>query len=143
MPGWYDSVKDETMEEFESPGEVEIRVADGAMITANRTVLRVRYKADKALEVSLKVLLDRSQVYRASKKTNFFGLKPMELVEFDPNAPLVCELNGGADLIERINAGLKEGREVAAMVTEPGKDGFPVFFDVDNYTLHQIYQVKE
>jgi hypothetical protein len=143
MPVWYDSVNDETIEEFESTGEVEILVAQGSMITANKTVLKVRYREGKVVDVGLKLFLDRSQLYRATKKTSFFGVQAAELLNFDPNIPIQCELTGGEALIKTVEAGLEAGREVEDVVTQVGKNGFPMFFDLDNYILRELYQVKE
>ena len=128
MPVWYDSVNDEIIEEFESPGEVEIRVAQATLITANKTALKVRHREGKVLDVGLKLFLDRSQLYRAVKKTPFFGVKPEGLLDFDPNLPIQCELIGGEVLIKAVETGLADGQDVADVVTQTGKNGFPMFF---------------
>ena len=142
MSTWYDAVSDENLAVLESPGEVELKVADAFLVTASKTELRVRYKDQEAVAVDLKLWMDRSQVYRATKRNDVFGLTPTQLLDFDPNDPIICEMQGDQTLLEVLQTGLASGREIESIVTDTGQDGFPMFFDLTHYSLKNLYQEK-
>ncbi len=142
MTTWYDAVSDENLTVLASPGEVELKAADAFLITASKTELSVRYKDQEAVDVGLKLWMDRSQVYRATKRTNVFDISPEQLLDFDPNTPIICEMQGDRALLDRLQTGLTGGREVESIVTDTGQDGFPVFFDLTHYKMKNLYQEK-
>lgn len=143
MSNWYEAVKDEDLVEFESPGEVELRVAPDILIFASKTGLGIRHKNGQVTGVGLRLWLDRSQLYRAVKNTGLFGLTPTQLLGFDPNLPIICDLDGNAAIFGYVQAGLDTGRPFEDLVTDTGKNGFPMFFDLKNYSLKHIYKDRD
>jgi len=139
MSTWYEAVKDEDLDEFESSQEIDLKVAGNVLITASRTGLVIRHRHGKVTGIGLRLWLDRAQLYRALKHTGAFGMTPSQLLSFDPNAPIVCDLDGNEAVITRAQTGLDAGRALGDIVTDTGQDGFPAFFDLGNYSVKKIY----
>lgn len=140
MSTWYDAVNDEETAEFISQNEVELKIAPGVLAFAYKTELKARYSDGTVFDVKLNAWIDRSQVYKATKHTNRLGLTSKQLLDFDPNMPIIFEMDGNEALKKVLEAGLASGRSVEDIVTDTGDDGFPIFFSLDNYKLQNTFQ---
>ena len=135
MSAWYDTTRDEMLDAFETDQQTTLRVDTDTLVFASSVELLVGQGEPPYIALRTGVL--PSQMMRLLEPLE---MKPIDVVAYRPHEPVYLTWLASDRLVESYTRARAEGRSLEWCVTSKDLEGFPAFFDLENYHFEHAAQ---
>lgn len=122
------------------PDTLIVRVDESSVLPAQRAMVYEERQRGELRGVLLGFEMDRAELPKLRPPHFDMKVDGVTLLSFDPGRPVRVLARARPEFVKELAAVLGKGETLAAVAGRPGASGFPMLFDLENYTFHGVIQ---
>ena len=131
---------DSSILSFSIPDSLMVRIDDQYVIPAFGASVFARQQGGDLVDLDMRFAIDRVETLKLRPPNFSMEVDAYTLLSMSPDRPVYITVQAKPELLDMVASQLREGAKLGDLAALPDFTGFPMLFNLDNYTFRGITQ---